>query len=117
MVSFYIDDAFWQKGFKQGGGAGGVTETSGLFANDTGLSFPEIVEFHEAYEKNMETLYDNIVDNGGYVWQLFQDGPGLPKYPNAHRDPKNGPIPPAKCLATLRENWCTPTGTPQLTGK
>eukprot|EP01052_Picozoa_sp_SAG31_P047697 SAG31_NODE_9663_length_1245_cov_0.717277_1_plen_216_part_10 len=39
VVSFYLDDSFWHKSFKQGGGTGGVTETSGLFANDTGLTF------------------------------------------------------------------------------
>jgi hypothetical protein len=49
VVAFYIDDAAWSKGFKQGGGTGGITETSGLFVNDTGLTYPEIVEFVQAY--------------------------------------------------------------------
>ena len=47
--------------------AGGVTETSGNFANDTSMSYPEVEAFAEAYERNMETLYDNIVEQGGYV--------------------------------------------------
>ena len=36
--------------------AGGVTETSGNFANDTSMSYPEVEAFAEAYERNMETL-------------------------------------------------------------
>ena len=35
------------------------------FMNDTGLSFPEMQAFHAAYARNMETLYDNIVEQGG----------------------------------------------------
>lgn len=35
------------------------------FMNDTGLSFPEMQAFHAAYARNMETLYDNIVAQGG----------------------------------------------------
>ena len=54
---FYIDDSFWSKGFKQGGGTGGVTETSGNFANDTGMLYPQIAAFKAAYERNMERLY------------------------------------------------------------
>ena len=108
VVSFYIDDSAWSKGFKQGGGTGGITETSGRFANDTGLSFPEIREFVAAYETNMEKLYDNIVEHGGYAWQLFQDGPGLPK---SKTDSKGHAVPPTQCESKLRENWCTSTST------
>jgi hypothetical protein len=70
VVAYYIDDSFWHKGFKQGGGTGGVTETSGKFANDTGMDYTAVVAFAEAYERNMETLYDNIVEQGGWVVRL-----------------------------------------------
>jgi len=56
----------------------------------------------------METLYDTIVENGGYVWQLFQDGPMLPK---SKVDTTGKPVPPALCEAKLRENWCTSNST------
>eukprot|EP01050_Picozoa_sp_SAG11_P006260 SAG11_NODE_478_length_9117_cov_6.916168_12_plen_351_part_00 len=108
VVSFYIDDSFWHKSFKQGGGTGGVTETSGQFANDTGMTYPEVVEFAAAYEANMERLYDNIVEQGGYVWQLFQDGPHL------HNSQADNKVPAAQCLAALRTNWCTANGTSAL---
>lgn len=109
VVSFYIDDSFWHKGFKQGGGTGGVTETSGLFANDTGLYYPELVDFAAAYTRNMEKLYDTIVAGGGYVWQLFQDGPGLTSSSNAPKKTKSSAV--ASCITTLRSDWCTPNGT------
>ena len=113
VVSFYIDDSFWHKSFKQGGGTGGVTETSGNFANDTGMTFQEVVQFAAAYEANMERLYDNIVEQGGYVWQLFQDGPGLPK---SKTDSKGKPVTADKCLNALRTRWCLANGTSAQSG-
>lgn len=107
VVSFYLDDSAWVKGFKQGGGTGGITEADAHFMNDTGLSFLEMQAFHAAYARNMETLYDNIVAQGGWVWQLFQDGPGL-----SQLDPRGKPYnTPAQCIAKLRTQWCRPNGT------
>lgn len=108
VVSFYIDDSAGQKSFKQGGGTGWITETSGNFFNDTGMPYHEIQEFVKAYERNMETLYDNIVKLGGFAWQMFGDGPAL-----SAQNPKTGKpyISAAMCESMLRTEWCVKNGT------
>lgn len=72
------------------------------------MDWDTVQAFAAAYEENMERLYDNIVAAGGYVWQLFQDGPNLPK---GKVDSKGHQIPPTKCETLLRSNWCTANGT------
>lgn len=76
VVAFYLDDSAWAKGFKQGGGTGGVTEADIHLLNDTGFTYPDWRVYYEAYESTMEILYDAIVAHGGYAWQMAQDGPG-----------------------------------------
>ena len=108
VVSFYIDDSAGQKSFKQGGGTGWITETSGEFFNDTGMLYPEIQAFTRAYEQNMETLYDNIVELGGFAWQMFNDGPVLPAINPKTRQPY---VSSDMCKSLLREQWCVKNGT------
>ena len=101
VVAYYLDDSAWIKGFKQGGGTGGITEADTHFLNDTGITYPEWQGFHTAYEKNMETLYDNIVAHGGYAWQMNQDGPGI-----SYVNPKGQSMDPGVCASKLRTYWC-----------
>lgn len=65
-------------------GTGGVTECGTRLLNDTGFSYEEWKVYMLAYRQNMETLYDNIVEQGGYAWQMFQDTPDI--YPNGIRE-------------------------------
>ena len=87
VVSLYLDDRVT---------ASGVTEEDVFFANDTGLSPSDVNDLKAAFEANMELLYDKIVELGAFVWQMFDDGPGvsnpspMPPLPAARDQPCQG---------------------------
>jgi len=49
----------------------GPTETHGHFLADTGLTDAEMEASVTAYNANMLTLWDTIVEHGGFAWDLF----------------------------------------------
>ena len=53
---------------------GGPSETHGHFTADTGLSTQEMAESVKAYNGNMVTLWEKIVEKGGFAWDLFGGG-------------------------------------------
>jgi len=89
----------------------GIAEAEGNFINDTGLSLEERKNLMTSFNKNMERVYDIVIQRGGFVWQMLDAGPFvLPAYfPNGTLNPK-GPMKPETCAQRLRE-YCKANGT------
>jgi len=92
----YLDDRFelW-----------GVSEEDTGFKNDTGSTQQDMQDMYTAFGATMEKLYDAIVSQGGFAWQMFDDGPNL-------HVPLGKPItPPDQCAKKLRTEWCVDNST------
>mmetsp|Transcript_69836 Transcript_69836/g.161558 ORF Transcript_69836/g.161558 Transcript_69836/m.161558 type:complete len:431 (+) Transcript_69836:51-1343(+) len=86
----------------------GIAEAQGHFLRDTGLSQKDMQALKDAFDSNMEALYDKVIDLGAFAWQMLYDGPNVvPWYfPNGTINPK-GLKKPEVCAQELRF-FCQP---------
>eukprot|EP00931_Biecheleriopsis_adriatica_P089111 TRINITY_DN63293_c0_g1_i1.p1 TRINITY_DN63293_c0_g1~~TRINITY_DN63293_c0_g1_i1.p1 ORF type:complete len:434 (+),score=72.04 TRINITY_DN63293_c0_g1_i1:27-1328(+) len=89
----------------------GISEAEGHFVEDTGLTLKERQALKDAFDRNMEKVYDLIIERGAFAWQMLDAGPFVvPAYfPNGSLKP-NGMVQPDKCAEILR-SYCNVNST------